>query len=288
MSLQINHVNKNQNTKFYIFLGALLLLSFIIAFYPVWKRLVLTWYSSEENSHGFFIVPLVCFIIWKKWQTLRDIKIKPSLWGLPIAIFSLLTYLTAHFAEILTLAPLSMILLLCGIIIYFYGFKMLKELSFPLFLLLFMVPVPSQIYSALTIPLQLFVTKVSVWLSSNVGIPIYREGNVIHLPEKTMQVVRACSGLRSITSLLMLSALLGYFTLKSNVLRSILFLSGIPAAIFVNVVRVLLLVLVFHYLNYDLSHGNIHTVFGLMIFFLALIFIFMVAKLLSLWDKSSA
>ncbi len=287
MPSQINQTYKKQDAKLYGFLLALLFLSFILAYYPVWKRLILSWYSSDEYSHGFFIVPLVCFIIWKKWEILSEIELKPSPWGLPLTFFSLLTYLIAYFAEILTLAPLSMILLLCGIIIYFYGFKMLKELSFPLFILLFMIPVPGQIYSALTVPLQLFVTKASVWLSSNIGIPIYREGNVIHLPGKTMQVVSACSGLRSIVSLLTLSAIFGYFTLKSNLLRSILFLSGIPAAIFVNIIRVVLLVVVFHYLHYDLNEGSIHTIFGLMIFFLALIFIVICRAILSMWDKQA-
>ena len=285
MSLQIDQTYKNQNAKFYAFLLALLFLTFILAYYPVWKRLILTWYNSDEYSHGFFIVPLVCFILWKKREILADIPVRPSLWGLALVLFSLLIYLIAHFAEISTLTSFSMIPLFAGIIIYFYGFKMLKELSFPLFLLLFMIPIPAQIYSALTIPLQLFVTKVSVWLSAHMGIPIYREGNVIHLPDRTMQVVRACSGLRSIISLLTLGAILGYFTLKSNFLRSILFLSGIPAAIFVNIIRVLLLIFAFHYFNYDLTTGSIHTIFGVIIFFLALLFIIVIKGVLSFWDK---
>jgi len=284
-SYQLN--NRQQAARFSILLIALLIASFIIAYYPVWKRLILNWYSSDEYSHGFFIVPLACFILWKKREILAEIPARPSLWGLTLVLFSLLIYLFAHFAEISTLTSFSMVLLFAGIIIYFYGFKMLKELSFPLFLLLFMIPIPAQIYSALTIPLQLFVTKVSVWLSAHVGIPIYREGNVIHLPDRTMQVVQACSGLRSIISLLTLSAILGYFTLKSNFLRSILFLSGIPAAIFVNIIRILLLIFAFHYLNYDLTTGTIHTVFGIIIFMLALVFIAIIKGVLSIWDKSA-
>jgi len=288
MTPQITQINKKQGTGFYFFLLALLFGTFILAYYPVWKRLILTWYSSDEYSHGFFIVPLACFILWKKREILAEIPARPSLWGLTLVLFSLLIYLIAHFAEILTLTSFSMVMLFAGIIIYFYGFKMLKELSFPLFLLLFMIPIPAQIYSALTIPLQLFVTKVSVWLSAHVGIPIYREGNIIHLPDRTMQVVQACSGLRSIISLLTLGAILGYFTLKSNFLRSILFLSGIPAAIFVNVIRVLLLVFAFHYFSYDLTTGSIHTIFGVIIFFLALLFIILIKGILSMWDKPAS
>ncbi len=132
--------------------------------------------------------------------------------------------------------------------------------------------------------LQLFVSKSSVWIGVIMGLPIYREGNVIHLPDQTLQVVQACSGLRSVISLLLLSAVFGYFTLKSNILRGVLFICGIPAAILVNIFRVLLLVLAFHYLNYDLTKGTIHTVFGMTIFILALIFLLGIKGLLSNWD----
>jgi len=261
--------------------------SFIFAYFPVWKRLILAWYSSDDYSHGFFIVPLFFYILWRKKEILAEIPIKPSLWGLALVIFSLLLYLFAHLAEIVTVARFSMVLLLAGMVIYFYGFLMFKALLFPLFLLLFMIPVPAQIYSKLTIPLQLFVSKASVGISSLLGLPIYREGNVIHLHDRTLQVVQACSGLRSMISLLTLSAIFAYLTLKSNLLRAALFFSGIPAAILVNIIRVLLLVFAFHYFNYDITTGTTHTVFGIIIFVLALILIFIMKGILSIWDKSA-
>jgi exosortase A len=270
-----------------LLLLALLFATFILAYFPVWKRLVLTWYTSDDYSHGFFIVPICIYILWRKKNVLAKIPTKPSLWGLALVIFSLLLYLFAYFAEIVTMASFSMVLLLAGLVIYVYGFLMFKELIFELFLLLFMIPVPAQIYSKLTIPLQLFVSKVSVDISSLLGLPIYREGNVIHLPGQTLQVVQACSGLRSMISLLTLSAIFAYLTLKSNVLRTVLFFSGIPAAILVNIIRVLLMVLAFYYFNYDLTKGTTHTVFGMIIFILALIFIAIIKGVLSIWDKSA-
>lgn len=278
--------NKTPISISIVLLIAILTGSFILTYFPVWKGLVLAWYNSNEYSHGFFIVPLCCYILWKKKKILAEMSIKPSSWGLILVIFSSLVYLFAHFAEITTLTSCSMVLLLAGAVIYFYGFFVFKELIFPLFLLLFMIPIPAQIYSKLTIPLQLFVSNVSVNISSLFGIPIYREGNVIHLSDRTLQVVQACSGLRSMVSLLVLSAILGYFALRSNILRIILFFSGIPTAILVNIIRVLFLVLAFHYLNFDLTEGITHTVFGIIIFFLALIFIFFIKGILSIWDKS--
>ena len=289
----MNPINTNMwrstktSTLLNVSLISLLLATFMLTYFPVWKRLIVAWSGSEEYSHGFFIVPLFFYILWRKKEIFAEIPIKPSSWGLALVIFSLLLYLFAHLAEIMTLTSFSMVLLIAGVVIYFYGFLMVKELIFPLFLLLFMIPVPAQIYAKLTIPLQLFVTKASVGISNILGLPIYREGNVIHLPDRTLQVVQACSGLRSMISLLTLSAIFGYFTLKSNFLRTILFFSGIPAAIFVNIIRVLLLVFAFHYLNYDLTTGTIHTVFGIIIFMLALVFIAIIKGVLSIWDKSA-
>ena len=180
-----------------------------------------------------------------------------------------------------------MVMLIGSTVLYILGKEMLRKLVFPLFLLLFMIPVPAQIYSSLTIPLQLMVSKASVWVAGLVGLPVYREGNVIHLPDRTLEVVQACSGLRSMVSLLTLSVVFGYLTLRSNVLRSILFISGIPAAVLVNVVRVMVLVMAFHYLNYDLTKGTPHTVFGIAIFGLAILLVAIIKGSLSHWERSS-
>lgn len=280
----MNTGNPKSSTFLNVVLISILFAAFFIIYFPVWKGLVLLWYQAEEYSHGFFIIPICIYIIWQKKERLSEIPIKSSWLGIVLVIISLLLYFFAYVAEINTVASFSIIPLLMGVILYLYGYLMLRELMFPLFFLLFMIPVPSQIYSSLTIPLQLFVSKVSVSFALFFGIPIYREGNVIHLPEQTLQVVQACSGLRSMISLLTLSAIFGYFTLKSNILRSALFVSGIPVAVLVNIIRVLLMIVAFYYFKLDLTGDNIHTVFGMMVFALALIIIALVRGVFSIWD----
>jgi exosortase len=148
-----------------------------------------------------------------------------------------------------------------------------------------MIPVPSQIIAALTIPLQLTVTKVSVWLASMIGIPIYNEGNIINLPHGTFEVTQACSGLRSIMTMLTLGAVLAYLTLRSNLLRGILFILAIPIAIAVNIFRVFILIAVFHFTSIDLSHGTIHTILGLAVFAIAFGLFLLVRKGLALCSQ---
>ena len=137
-----NYIKTGLNSQHQIFFIASLLLSFVIAFFPVWKSLVFIWFRSDDYSHGFFIVPICLFIIWQKKGRLSKIDIRSSNYGFILILFSLLLYLVAYFAEIKTVAPLAMILFLSGAIIYLFGYRILNELLFPLFLLLFMIPVP--------------------------------------------------------------------------------------------------------------------------------------------------
>lgn len=120
------------------------------------------------------------------------------------------------------------------------------------------------------------------------GIPILREGNVINLPHYSLQVVQACSGLRSMVSLLTISAVMGYLMMQKNSLRGLLFLSAVPVSIFINILRVLAMILAFHYLDLDLTKGTPHTVTGIAIFAIALVLLLLFRGVLSKWDRSSA
>jgi exosortase len=263
----------------------LLLGSFALAFLPVWKRLIEAYFSSGDHSHGLFIIPICAYLVWQKREILKRTPIKGSLFGLPLVIFSLLVYVFSHYAEILTLSSLSMVMAIGSALLFTLGRKMLKLLVFPLFLLLFMIPVPAQIHSSLTIPLQLMVSEGSAWVSSLIGLSVYREGNMIHLPGRSLEVVQACSGLRSMASLLTLSVVYGYLTFRSNVLRALLFASGIVVAIFVNVVRVLVIVMAFSYLEFDLTTETAHTVIGVAIFPFAILLVAIIRGVLSPWEQ---
>jgi len=277
--------NRTRTSPLILLLIGLLAVAFGVVFSPVWQNLFRTWSASDDYSHGILILPLSLYILWRKREEMSKVPVRPSWTGFYLVLASLVLYLLASFAEIVTLAPLAMILFLGGSVAFLFGFRVFKVCLFPLLLLLFMVPVPAQIYAALTIPLQLFVTKVTVFFASLIGVPILREGNVLHLPQQTLQVVQACSGLRSVLSLLTLGAVLGYLSLKANPLRGILFMSAVPIAVAVNVVRVLVMVLAFYYYDFDLTEGPVHSAFGTAIFGLAIVLFLLARKGLSFCDK---
>jgi exosortase len=207
--------------------------------------------------------------------------------GLLLSISSLLLYSIGLAAEIVTIQSYSLILFIAGSVLYLFGKSQTKRMLFPIVFLVFMVPIPAQIYTTLTVPLQLLVSQISAFLAASVSIPIYREGNILYLSEMTLQVVQACSGLRSMMALLMLCAIFGYFSFRSISTRLILLLFAIPIAIFVNILRVVSMIIGHQYFNIDLTHGFLHEILGIFVFISALIAIALVTKGLQTWKNHS-
>lgn len=261
---------------------------YVAAFWPAWMHLVTTWYGSEDYSHGFIVVPVVLYALWDKRAELLAAPLRPSAYGLPLVIITLALYLVSFLAGIWTLNSLCLILLPAAAVLFLYGWPVLRICLFPLLLLLFMIPVPAQLYASATAPLQIFVSQLTVALIKLAGIPIMREGNILHLPERSFQVIQACSGLRSILSLMTLSAILAYFTLRKNQLRALLILASVPVAIAANVVRVLLMVLGFHLFRFDLTEGRGHELFGLGIFVMAIFLLLGIGSVLKRWENHTA
>ena len=264
-----------------------LAIAFLITFFPVMKNLFQTWLTSDDNSHGLLILPLSLYIVWNHRHAIQKAKIIPGRGGMFWVTTATLLYLFGHLASILTVGYLSFVLTIWAVVWSLYGKEIFRVLCFPMVFLLLMIPVPSQFYSMATIPLQLIVTKYSALIISLCDISVLREGNVLHLPHQSLQVVQACSGLRSLMALVTLCAIFAYLTLTSNLLRSILVVSSIPAAIIVNIVRVVSMVLAFQLWNLDLSKGLAHTIFGVGIFFLALMIIILFRGILAKWDVPS-
>jgi exosortase len=259
--------------------------TFFAAFFPVMAGLTKIWSQSAEYSYGFAIIPLAAYIIWQKKEYLRRSQICGAWSGLLVAAGSLIAYLIANKGEMQTLASVSMVIFLWGVVIFLFGYTIFRISLFPLMIVFFMIPVPSQIISVLTVPLQLIVTSASVWLASMIGIPIIHEGNIIIMSLGTFEVVQACSGLRSIMTMLILGLLMGYLMLQSNILRGILLTLAIPIAVVVNILRVFTLIAIFHYLAVDLSKGASHTVLGLSVFGIAFGLFLLAGKGLSFCEK---
>ncbi len=271
-----------QRIKPYI-MPIIILTLFVVAYYPALNSIVKKWNQSDDYTHAFFTVPIVIYMIWLKRNLLTEGKGQPVL-GLFFVALSAFLYLVSVQLQIPTIMYIVTVFTVISGLVYFAGFLALKEMAIPIMLLFLVIPIPNQLLSMVTASLQLKVSYASEIVIQLFSVPLFREGNVLHIPDRTFQIVEACSGLRSLISLMTLSLILGYFTLIKSWSVFLLFMFSIPIAIFVNVVRVVFLILAYYYVHVDLAVGLTHTVFGLVLFLIGLGLLYSFQRLLELWE----
>ena len=260
---------------------------FFLAYLPVFQILLNVWIESEEYSHAFLVLPIILYMVWSRRAVFQENQIRYPAVGLVLLVVSTLFYPIALLSQMRTVIAFSMFLTVIGAIVYLAGAKTLKELYTPLLLLVMLIPVPNQFFIQITFPLQLKVSQISEVLVQFFEVAIFREGNVMNIPGRSFEVVRACSGLRSMIVLVTLSVIMGYFMLQKLSSKLILVVASVPTAIFVNIIRVTGMILLFHYYKLDLSNGVLHTATGLLIFSIAMLTLFALLKVLGLWEKKS-
>ncbi|MDH4333605.1 MAG: exosortase/archaeosortase family protein [Desulfobulbaceae bacterium] len=263
-------------------IGVVLL--FIAAYLPALQILVRKWATSEEYGHAFLTVPIILYMIWQKRAALSEMRPDYAPLGLTLVLLATPLYLFALLTEVHTAITLAMLLTITGSLIYLAGLRAVWTLITPLFLLLILIPVPDQLYISLTFPLQIMVSQASEIIIRVCDIPIFREGNIMTVPGKQFEVADACSGLRSMITLLTLSVIMGHFLLKKKAAKLILVAASIPTAIFVNMVRVVGIILLFAFFELDLSEGLAHETMGLVIFLLALLILHLIQRVLESWQ----
>jgi len=268
--------------KYYLPLG-LIALSFAV-YWPVFVDLVSDWYYDPNFSHGFLIPPVSIFLFYlasKRFGPSRH-TIAAGL-GLIFASMLILIFGTAG-AEYFT-ARFSYLVLLCGVAFLAIGWNNFKTAWFSFFFLAFMIPIPNIIYTTLTIPLQLFASKATVAILHAASVPSVLNGNIIFLPGYPLEVSEACSGLRSLFSLLAMSLLIGYLTVRGFWQVLALAVLTFPIAIAANIFRILLTAILAYAVSPELAEGFLHSLSGLIVFLVALILI-LISKVLISWIAS--
>lgn len=251
---------------------------------PVLVLLVKQWLNDEDMGHGFFVPLLAGYIAWQSRDKLVARPFRPNYWGLLLVVWAGVQLVLATLGAELFLARTAFVLSIIGTVLFLGGTYALRVLAFPLALLFFMVPIPAIIYSRITLPLQMFASSIAEAVLNAVGIPVFREGNVLHLPSQTLSVVEACSGIRSLLSLTFLSLVYAYFFDNRVWMRWALLAATIPIAIIANAGRVTITGLLSEY-NPALVHGFAHSAEGWIIFMVALICLVMVHKLIDRFTR---
>jgi exosortase D (VPLPA-CTERM-specific) len=261
-------------------LAVMLALAFL--FVTVLTKLGRDWWMDENYSHGLLVPFVIGYIIWSEWETLRNAQKKNSFWfGGGAILLALLMLLAGTLGAELFVQRMSLVLMLIGLVIYFWGVKPLKILTVPFLLLIFAIPIPQIIFNKIALPLQMWASQIAIWGIRIFGIPSVRKGNVIEiLPLGSMQiialeVVEACSGIRSLMTLVTLGLVLWYFTREKTrfdwVRAVILMLSAIPIAIITNAGRVTSTGVLTYYYGKQSADGFSHKFSGWLVYLVALV-----------------
>lgn len=287
--------------------GIAISLAIAFTYATVFVKLVRDWWNDENYSHGLLIPFIIGYIIWSKRDKLARAQVQPSvlLGGIAI-VFALFALWAGVAGAELYMQRLSLILLLAGITVYFWGFRLLHLLLVPLSLLFLAMPIPAIVFNKIAFPLQLFASRAAVWSMSMLGIPVLRQGNIIELKPlnsfdtKKLEVVEACSGIRSLMTLITLAVVFAYFThtpsdngnppdsgnrlgwLKTYGFwrAAIIVASAVPIAILTNAFRVSGTGVLAHYYGTEVADGFFHSFSGWAIYIVAFILLFGIGMIL--------
>src|SRR5215510_4358829 len=192
-----------------------LVIACVLAAAVVWvyggilSSLARQWASDDNYSHGFFVVPLALYFAWERRAALKAAPAAPSVAGVILLLLGLGALLAGVLGAELFLTRVSLVGVLSGIVLYVWGRHHFRLLLFPLAFLVLMIPLPAIIFNDIAFPLQLLASRAGETVIGLAGIPVVREGNVLQLPSQTLEVAEACSGIRSVVSLIMLAIVLG-------------------------------------------------------------------------------
>lgn len=247
-------------------MGALIM----AVYYRVLAKLVTDWWQIPDFSYGFLVPIFAAYLVWAKRKTLLNTKVAPTWSGVAVVALGLVVLLLGVYGAELFLSRVSLVILLAGLVLSFGGRQLLKELRFPLLVLILAIPIPAIIFNQITFPLQILSSKLASALLPLFGVPVLREGNIIQLATMQSEVAEACSGIRSLMSLFTLAIFYGYFLEKSSLRRAILALASIPIAIAANAVRIFGTGLCVQYWDPDKAQGFFHEFSGWVIFLVSL------------------
>ncbi|MDP2105821.1 MAG: exosortase [Desulfobulbaceae bacterium] len=242
-------------------------------------------WDDPNYSHGLLIPFLSLYLIREKMGELLASQRKSNLIGLVVVILAVLLFIVGYIGAEFFSKRLSLILLLYGSILFLEGWTIAGILAFPVGILFFAVPLPYILYNSIAFPLKLIASQIAVWFIALSGMPVFREGNVITLPHSTMEVVDACSGIRSLMTLFTLAFLLGYFHHKKWWKRLVVILLATPIAVFANALRVTMTGILTKY-DPAWGHGTLHDLTGWLVFVVS--FVLLAGSSFLLCDKQNA
>jgi len=262
------------------------LLGLIALYIPTWVDLSRTIWATEAQAHGPIILSVTLWFFWKKRLVIHEMPAAPSKAGWPLFILGLLLYAIGRSQDILLFEVGSQIVVIISLLLILRGWAAVSAAWFPLFFLLFMIPLPGAFLDALTLPMKMAVSYVAEHILYSVGYPIARSGVILQIGQYKLLVADACAGLQTLFTLealgLLYLNLVRHDSLFRNVALAILI---IPISFAANVIRVMVLSLITYHFGDEAGQGFLHGFAGMVLFITALLIIIGVDSVLQYGEK---
>jgi exosortase B len=268
--------------------AALLLLGFAALYVPSYLELARRIWPTDEQGHGPIILALGLWLLYGQRYALASLPLRPNkTLGTGLLVVGVLMYALGRTQGMLVLEVFSQHLVLIGLVLHFLGLNALRLVWFPLFFLLFVVPLPGSLVMTLTAPLKSAVSTVAASLLYSMGYPVARAGVMLSVGPYQLLVADACAGLNSMFTLealgLLYMNLMRYTSVARNVTLALLI---IPISFAANVIRVLILVLVTYHYGDAAGKGFVHGFAGMVLFVVGLLLILATDRVLRLAFKA--
>lgn len=255
-----------------------LLVPLAVAYAGVAATLVRQWADDPNYAHGFFVLPMAAFLAWRRRDRFRSAARAPSLAGFALLALGIFLYVVGTAAAELFTTRVSLVCVIAGLVWAIEGAARLRVLAFPIAFLGCMIPLPYVFYYQLTFPLQIESSRWAAGLLEFAGMPVVREGNILNLEGYTLEVVTACSGLRSIMTLGTMALFLTDFVRLSVVSKALLVVASVPVAVAANVARLGVTACIAAMGGAEAAESFLHELSGVVVFITGLGALFAVGK----------
>jgi exosortase len=241
---------------------ALLGVLLIVAFWPILLGIYGSWFDEHAYmEHGLLVAPAAAYMAWTKREQLRKIRRQPSMWGVVLLLWGSAQAMLGIAAQWVWFSRTAFLVSLVGCIALLFGMRMVKELAYPLAVLILMIAPPTFVFERITLSLQLLASKLGESSLELLGYSVLRDGNILQLVGVKLSVEEACSGIRSLLAIMFMCALYNYFFVEGKIMRVLIFALAIPIAILGNAGRIVATGVASQY-NKALIVGTAHEAFG--------------------------
>lgn len=253
-----------------IALSSFLLVAILTALYwGIMRDLGIQWWDDANYNHGFLVPLFSAFLIWRERHRLALERPAGSLLGVLVLLVGIGALLLGDIGAENFLMRSSLIVILAGLVLFLAGRRIFRILLFPLSYLFFMVPLPAIVFYAVTFPLQRMAAEQAAWVLETLGVPVLLDGNVIHLSQISLGVTEACSGIRSLISLLAGSVAWAYLLLPLGWATVLFVAATVPITIIANAGRVVVTGLIGQWFGVEYASGFFHELAGWVVYVFA-------------------